>query len=107
VRWDVDGTGPGSCPVAGSGISGVEASGSATRELVNIFGSSEMSLRIRGGWNWLRMMSNIRRFGRSVLKLPVFTTLSSPDCFFTNLEPTCYQVSWNFLCLHIAVPCLH
>jgi hypothetical protein len=30
----VDGTGSGSCPVAGSGISGVEPSGSATRELV-------------------------------------------------------------------------
>jgi hypothetical protein len=31
----VDGTGSGSCPVAGSGISGVEPSGSPTRELVN------------------------------------------------------------------------
>jgi hypothetical protein len=31
----VDGTGSGSCPMAGSGISGVEPSGSATRELVN------------------------------------------------------------------------
>jgi hypothetical protein len=29
----VDGTGSGSCPVAGFGISGVEPSGSATREL--------------------------------------------------------------------------
>jgi hypothetical protein len=29
------GTGSGSCPVAGFGISGVEPSGSATRELVN------------------------------------------------------------------------
>jgi hypothetical protein len=29
------GTGSGSCPVAGFGISGVEASGSATRGLVN------------------------------------------------------------------------
>jgi hypothetical protein len=27
----VDGTGSGSCPVAGSGVSGVERSGSATR----------------------------------------------------------------------------
>jgi hypothetical protein len=31
----VDETGSGSCPVAGFGISGVEPSGSATRELVN------------------------------------------------------------------------
>jgi hypothetical protein len=31
----VDGTGSGSCPVAGFSISGVEPSGSATRELVN------------------------------------------------------------------------
>jgi len=30
-----DGSGSGSCPVAGFGISGVEPSGSATRELVN------------------------------------------------------------------------
>jgi hypothetical protein len=28
----VDGTGSGSCPVAGFGVSGVEPSGSATRE---------------------------------------------------------------------------
>jgi hypothetical protein len=31
----VDGTGSGSCPVADSGVSGVEPSGSATRVLVN------------------------------------------------------------------------
>jgi hypothetical protein len=31
----MDGAGSGSCPVAGFGISGVEPSGSATRELVN------------------------------------------------------------------------
>jgi hypothetical protein len=31
----VVGTGSGSCPVAGFGVSGVEPSGSATRELVN------------------------------------------------------------------------
>jgi hypothetical protein len=31
----VDGTGSGSCPAAGFGISGVEPWGSATRELVN------------------------------------------------------------------------
>jgi hypothetical protein len=31
----VDGTGSGSCPVAGFGISGVEPSGSATRESVD------------------------------------------------------------------------
>jgi hypothetical protein len=31
----VDGTGSGSCAVVGFGISGVEPSGSATRELVN------------------------------------------------------------------------
>jgi hypothetical protein len=30
----VDGTGSGSCPMAGFGISGVEPSGSATRESV-------------------------------------------------------------------------
>jgi hypothetical protein len=32
--WEVDGTGSGSCPVAGYGIGGVEPSGSTTRELV-------------------------------------------------------------------------
>jgi hypothetical protein len=31
----VDGTGSGSCPVAGFGISGVESSASITRELVS------------------------------------------------------------------------
>ena len=31
----MDGTGSGSCAAAGFGISGVEPSGSATRELVN------------------------------------------------------------------------
>jgi hypothetical protein len=31
----VDGTGSGSCPVAGFGVSGVETSDSTTRELVN------------------------------------------------------------------------
>jgi hypothetical protein len=31
----VDGTDSGSCPLAGSGISGVEPSGSATRELIS------------------------------------------------------------------------
>jgi len=31
----VDGTGSGSCPVTGFGISGVEPSGSATGELAN------------------------------------------------------------------------
>jgi len=31
--WEMDGTGWGSCAVAGFGISGVEPSGSATREL--------------------------------------------------------------------------
>ena len=30
----MDGTGSGSCPVAGFGISGVQSSGSATRQLV-------------------------------------------------------------------------
>jgi hypothetical protein len=33
--WEVDGTGSGSCPVTGFGISGVQPSGSATSELVN------------------------------------------------------------------------
>jgi hypothetical protein len=31
----VDGTGSGSCPMAGFGISSVKSSGSATRDLVN------------------------------------------------------------------------
>jgi hypothetical protein len=31
----VDRTGSGSCPMAGFGISGIESSGSAVRELVN------------------------------------------------------------------------
>jgi hypothetical protein len=35
VSGEVDGTGSGSCPVAGFGISGVEFSRSATRELVS------------------------------------------------------------------------
>jgi hypothetical protein len=33
--WEAVGNGSGSCPVVGVGISGVEPSGSATRELVN------------------------------------------------------------------------
>jgi hypothetical protein len=33
--WEVDGTGLGSCPLAGFGISGVHPSRYATRELVN------------------------------------------------------------------------
>jgi hypothetical protein len=32
----VDGTGSGSCPMAGFGVSGVEPSGCATRELVRL-----------------------------------------------------------------------
>jgi hypothetical protein len=39
----VDGTGSGPCPVVGYGISGVEPSGSATRELI-----SKMELRETG-----------------------------------------------------------
>jgi hypothetical protein len=35
LRLGVDGTGSGSCPMAGFCISGVEQSGSATRALVN------------------------------------------------------------------------
>jgi hypothetical protein len=35
IGWEVDGTGSGSCPMADFGISGVEPSGSATREVVN------------------------------------------------------------------------
>jgi hypothetical protein len=35
VRVGLDGTGSGSCPVSGFGISGVEPSASAARELVN------------------------------------------------------------------------
>jgi hypothetical protein len=35
VRMGVDGTGSGSCPMAGFGISGVEPSEFSTRELVN------------------------------------------------------------------------
>ena len=35
LNSEVDRTGSGSCAVAGFGISGVEPSGSATRELVN------------------------------------------------------------------------
>jgi hypothetical protein len=35
LMMGVDGTGSGSCPVAGFGISGVEPSGSAASELVN------------------------------------------------------------------------
>jgi hypothetical protein len=40
----MDGTGSGSCTAAGFGISGVETSGSATRELV----ISKMDLRVTG-----------------------------------------------------------
>jgi hypothetical protein len=35
LGWEVDGTGSGSCSIAGNRISGVELSCSATRELVN------------------------------------------------------------------------
>jgi hypothetical protein len=53
----VDGTGSGSCLVAGLGISGDEPSGSAiTVSVMWILGS--YILRNGGGWNWLRIMSN-------------------------------------------------
>jgi hypothetical protein len=39
----VDGTGSGSCSVAGFGISGVEPSGFATRELVRSFKSNPVT----------------------------------------------------------------
>jgi hypothetical protein len=44
----VDGTGSGSCPVSGFGISGVEPSGSATRELLifRLMQSSVFSLYV-------------------------------------------------------------
>jgi hypothetical protein len=55
----VDGTGEGLCPVADFGISGVELTGSATRELVN----SKMDFRETdcedgSEWNWLKIVSN-------------------------------------------------
>jgi hypothetical protein len=42
----VDVTGSGSCPVAGSGISGVEPSGSATTVLVSKMDLSEMVVKM-------------------------------------------------------------
>jgi hypothetical protein len=50
----VDETGSGSCPVAGFGISGVEPSGSATKEL----SVRECVVRMEDGWNRLRIVSS-------------------------------------------------
>jgi len=56
----VDGTGSGSCPVAGFGISGVEPSGSATTVLVSKMDLRETGCEDGGGWNWLRIVSSGR-----------------------------------------------
>jgi hypothetical protein len=55
----VDGTGSGSCPVAGFGISGVEPSDSVTTVSVSYI-IEEQVVRMGGGWNWLRIVSNDR-----------------------------------------------
>jgi hypothetical protein len=47
----VDGTGSGSCAVASFDISGVEPSGSVTRELISKMDLREISVRMGGGWN--------------------------------------------------------
>jgi hypothetical protein len=53
----VDGIGTGSCPVVGFHIISVESLGSATTVLVRwILGRSVV--RMEGGWNWHRIMSN-------------------------------------------------
>jgi hypothetical protein len=53
----VDGTGSGSHPVAGSGISGVKPLGSATRVSYLLRWSlGKWVKRMRGEWNWLRIV---------------------------------------------------
>ena len=44
--------------VAGSGISSVEPSGSATRQLISKMNTGELNVHYGGGWNWLRIVSN-------------------------------------------------
>jgi hypothetical protein len=58
----VDGTGSGSCPMEGFGISGIKPLGSATRELVSKMDLTleKWAVRMGGGWNWLRIVSNGR-----------------------------------------------
>jgi hypothetical protein len=55
----VDGTGSGSCPMTGFGISSVEPSGSAMTVLVRWILGRQV-VRMGGGWNWLRIVSNDR-----------------------------------------------
>jgi hypothetical protein len=53
----VDGTGLGSCPLEGFGITGVEPSSSAARELVRWI-LWKWAVRMGGGSNWLRIVSS-------------------------------------------------
>jgi len=41
----------------GSGISSVEPSGSASRQLISKMYTAELSVQYGGGWNWLRIVT--------------------------------------------------
>jgi len=72
--WEVDGTGWGSCPVGGFGISGVEPWGSATRELVQQKEMTEETSLSTSSWSHL--------FKMSLLSVPVQKIefpLNTPD----------------------------
>jgi hypothetical protein len=60
-RYEVDGTGSGSCPVVDLDINGVEPSRFAVKvsELMRwILG--KQAVRMGGGWKWLRIVSSGR-----------------------------------------------
>jgi hypothetical protein len=63
-RWEVDGTGSGSCPVADFFISGVEPSCSATRELI-----SKIDFRKMGCENgrWIKVAQDLVNWRTVVL----------------------------------------
>jgi hypothetical protein len=61
----VDGTGSGSCPVAGFGIRGFEPSGSATRELVNCFINLSVSQPVN--YSCVNSVRHFRVTGKSTI----------------------------------------
>jgi hypothetical protein len=67
----VDGTGSGSCPVAGFGISGVESSGSATRDIVSKMDPREIGCE---DGRWMELAQNRVHWRASVQ--PEFQSVS-------------------------------
>ena len=53
----MDGIGVASCLMEGFSTSGVEPSGSATRQLISKMYTGELSIQYGGGWNWLRIVT--------------------------------------------------